>query len=232
MPRPDAGDGAQAALVGRALVGLELVLAVAEEGEVVVGQPGEEVAALGAPRPPAAAAGRRSSSPTTASTWACILSQSSTDSRTSRSTRCTPSVISAASSSSVRSISTCIHDSAPSSAPLAGVAAVLVRTCDLLQRAGDVALDGELRVDHGVHVVPEPVELHGHRVDEERHVVGDDLDHRAARRRPARVGAGGRDDADGRGALRADDGELAVRGQGAEQVLGERSATSSGATWR
>ena len=43
---PRAGDGAQAALVGGVLVGLELVLAVAEEGEVVVGQPGEEVAPL------------------------------------------------------------------------------------------------------------------------------------------------------------------------------------------
>ena len=42
--------------------------------------------------------------------------------------------------------------------------------------AGDVAADVELRVDHHVHVAVLAGQLHRQRVDEERHVVGDDLD--------------------------------------------------------
>ncbi len=44
------------------------------------------------------------------------------------------------------------------------------------QRAGDVPADQELRVDDVEAVQPVPGELHRHRVDEERHVVGDDVD--------------------------------------------------------
>jgi hypothetical protein len=48
------------------------------------------------------------------------------------------------------------------------------------QAAGEIAPDRQLGVDEQVHPDLVAVELHRHRVDEERHVVGDDLDHRAA----------------------------------------------------
>ena len=57
-----------------------------------------------------------------------------------------------------------------------------------LQGAGDVALDVEQRVDHEVDVAQLAAQLHGERVDEERHVVDDDLDDRVAARRPAVLG--------------------------------------------
>ena len=63
-------------------------------------------------------------------------------------------------------------------------------------------------------------ELHGHRVDEERHVVGDDLDHRVSGRRPAGVGGTGGDDPHRGGALRSRLREPVVGGQRAVQVLG------------
>jgi hypothetical protein len=48
---------------------------------------------------------------------------------------------------------------------------------DLQQPAGDVAPDDDLRVDQKVDPALLPGELGGHGVDEEGHVVGDDLDH-------------------------------------------------------
>ena len=52
------------------------------------------------------------------------------------------------------------------------------------QLALGVAPDPDHRVDHQVDPVPEPPELHRHRVDDERHVVGDDLDQRVRRLPP------------------------------------------------
>ena len=58
------------------------------------------------------------------------------------------------------------------------------------------------------------VELHGHRVDEERHVVGDDLDDRVAAGRPAVLGEGRGEDADvARCPAGRYVGELVLRGQ-------------------
>ena len=81
-------------------VALEVVLAVAEEREVVVGQPLEEVDAavdlVGGQR----ARRRRPAARSTISSTCCrIRPQSSTDSRTSRSTRCTSAAIASTSSS-------------------------------------------------------------------------------------------------------------------------------------
>ena len=45
-----------------------------------------------------------------------------------------------------------------------------------LQRAALVAVDGDHRVDDQVDAEAVAVQLHRHRVDQERHVVGDDLD--------------------------------------------------------
>ena len=52
------------------------------------------------------------------------------------------------------------------------------------QRTLVVALDGDDRMDDEVQRQAMPVDLHRHRVDEERHVVVDDLDDRV-RRLPA-----------------------------------------------
>ena len=62
------------------------------------------------------------------------------------------------------------------------------------------------------------VELHRHRVDEERHVVGDDLDDRVAAGRPAVVGVARGEDVHVGAALRAVVGEPELRGQGGVQV--------------
>jgi hypothetical protein len=75
-------------------------------------------------------------------------------------------------------------------------------------------------MDDHVHVVLEPGELHGHRVDQEGHVVGDDLDHRVSGRRPAGVGGTGGDDPHRGRALRSRLREPVVGGQRAVQVLG------------
>ncbi|GHI38535.1 hypothetical protein Sviol_29430 [Streptomyces violascens] len=51
---------------------------------------------------------------------------------------------------------------------------------DLDELAGEVAADDDLRVDHDVDAAALPGQLVGDRVDEEGHVVGDDLDHGVA----------------------------------------------------
>ncbi len=99
---------------------------------------------------------------------------------------------------------------------------------DLLQVAGHVAAHDQLRMDHQVHVVLALRERHRHRVDQERHVVGDHLDDRVALGRPAVGVDGGGEDAHVRGALRALDAGLEVMHDRAvevdlvavEQVLG------------
>ena len=73
---------------------------------------------------------------------------------------------------------------------------------DLLELSGDVAADQDLRVHDHVHLAVLLVELHRHRVDEERHVVGDHLDDGVPAGGPAVLGDGRGEDADVRGALR------------------------------
>ena len=51
-------------------------------------------------------------------------------------------------------------------------------------------IDVELRVDHEVDVAVLAGQLHRQRVDEERHVVGDHLDHGVPAGRPAVLGDG------------------------------------------
>ena len=48
---------------------------------------------------------------------------------------------------------------------------------DAVQGAAEVAVDQELRVEHLADAPALAEHLHGHRVDQERPVVGDDLDH-------------------------------------------------------
>ena len=167
------------------------------------------------------------SSATISLTRSFIFDQSSTASRTSRSTRWTSATIASGSSPSrSRSISTCIHDSRTT--PSSGRVAPSGTGARGLERAGDVALDVELRVDHEVDVAQLATELHRERVDEERHVVDDDLDHRVPAGRPAVLAGRRRHDADLGGALGPVTGELVVAGERAvhvgvgpvEQVLG------------
>ena len=87
-----------------------------------------------------------------------------------------------------------------------------------LEHSGDVADDVELRVHDQVDLALLPGELHGHRVDEERHVVGDDLDDGVAAGRPAAVGVAGGGHVHVRPALRAVVGEPELRRQGGVQV--------------
>ncbi len=74
--------------------------------------------------------------------------------------------------------------------PLVGLRRTVVGELHLPQLSGDVADDVELRMDHGVHVALLAGELHRQRVDQERHVVGDDLDDRVTAGGPAVLGGG------------------------------------------
>ena len=94
----------------------------------------------------------------------------------------------------------------------------LVAGADLLQLAGDVPVDLELRVHDHVHVALLVGELHRDRVDQEGHVVGDDLHDRVASGRPAVDGDGRGEHPNLGGALGAAVGQLVVRGQGAVEV--------------
>ncbi len=81
-----------------------------------------------------------------------------------------------------------------------------------------VTLDVERRVQYQVGVAVLARQLHGERVDQERHVVGDDLDHGVPARRPAVLSHGRRVDADlGRAGLPFG-GEVVVRRVGAIDV--------------
>ena len=80
----------------------------------------------------------------------------------------------------------------------------------LQQLAGHVTPDEQLRVDDHVDAAALLVELHRHGVDEERHVVGDDLDDGVAPGRPAVLGHGRGEGADLRGALGAVAGQPVV----------------------
>ncbi len=96
---------------------------------------------------------------------------------------------------------------------------LVVRAGDGLQPPGDVAGHVELRVDHQVDVALLTGQLHHDRVDEEGHVVGDDLDHRVPAGRPAVLGQGRGEDVDACGALRTRVGGAIVRDQRAVQLL-------------
>ena len=155
-----------------------------------------------------------------------IFSQSSTASRTSDSTRSRSAVICLRSARSVsRSISTWIQDSTSASCGSVGpwsrrrlaAAAAGGRVEDLDQLAGDIAADDDLRVDHDVDAAALPGQLVGDRVDQERHVVGDDLDDGVAAR-PAVLLDGRGVHPDVRGALRAVLREPVVGESGAEDV--------------
>jgi hypothetical protein len=87
----------------------------------------------------------------------------------------------------------------------------------LEQVPGDVAAHDHLRVDDDVDAAVLPRELGVDRVDQERHVVGDDLDDGVARRPAVLVHRRGVD-ADRRRALRPRHRELAVRHRQAREV--------------
>ncbi len=71
---------------------------------------------------------------------------------------------------------------------------------DAVQVAGEVPVNQELGVEHLANAPAVPEHLHGHRVDEERPVVGDDLHHGGPAGRPAVVAlAGGANDDGGPG---------------------------------
>ena len=86
------------------------------------------------------------------------------------------------------------------------------------QLACDVTLDVELRVDDQVQRVLQARQRHRDGVDEERHVVGDDLHHRVTGRRPALLRDPRGEHAHLGRALWAIAGGLVVRGQRAVHV--------------
>ncbi|MDQ0991241.1 hypothetical protein QFZ74_002469 [Streptomyces sp. V3I7] len=83
--------------------------------------------------------------------------------------------------------------------------------------AGEIAPDDELRVDDDVDAAPLPGQLVADRVDEEGHVVGDDLDDGVAAGPPVLLDRRGVHP-DVRGALRARLSEAVVRECGSEDV--------------
>ncbi len=89
---------------------------------------------------------------------------------------------------------------------------------DLLELAGDVAADQDLRVHDHVHLAVLLVELHGHGVHEERHVIGDHLDDRVPAGGPAVLGDGRGEDPDVGGALGAVRRGAVLADRGAVQV--------------
>ena len=98
--------------------------------------------------------------------------QSCTAARTSASTRSMPATsASRCSASTRRSISTCIQDSRGASGDCGA-------GCDRLELALRVAGDGIDRMDDQVQREALPVDFHRGRIDQEGHVVVDDLDHR------------------------------------------------------
>ena len=108
-----------------------------------------------------------------------ILAQSDTASSTSRSTSISPDSRSAASSSAFGpsgrmggSTSTCIQDSGV----LAGSRLRLLGGEDGFQDAVEIATDQELGMEDLADAPPLTEHLHGDRIDQERSIVGDDLD--------------------------------------------------------
>ena len=162
------------------------VLAVAQEGEVVVRQPLEEAARLARlARVGARGRGRRSSLAMVRA-WARIFGQSSTESRTLLEHVAQVLLEVGQRGLGRRSISTCIHDSrttpVESSPPVMDVpSASTARSSPVMVRS-----TRHLRVHDEVHAAVEAAERRDDRVDEEGHVVDDDL-HDGVGRRPALV---------------------------------------------
>ncbi|CAB4691363.1 unannotated protein [freshwater metagenome] len=99
-----------------------------------------------------------------------------------------------------------------------GLDRTVVDDADVLQGAGDVAADVEVGVHDQVHIAQLAAQLHRERVHQEGHVVGDDLDHAVPAGRPAVLGQRRGEDAHPGGALRARPGEPEVAGQCAVDV--------------
>jgi hypothetical protein len=87
-----------------------------------------------------------------------------------------------------------------------------------LHPAGEVTDHVEVRVDDRVHAALLAGQLHGEGVDEERHVVDDDLDHGVPVGRPAVLAQGGRERPHLGCPLRPLGGQLVVRGECAVHV--------------
>jgi len=91
---------------------------------------------------------------------------------------------------------------------------------DLVQVAHDIAPHDELRVDDKVHGMAVSAHLGGDRVDEEGHVVDDDLNDCVTVRRPAVPLGGGGEHLHPRRPLRPAPGQLPVRQRGTGDVDG------------
>ena len=176
-PRPERATGTRRSTDGAAL---EAVLAVAEEREVVVGQPVEERGGLvGLRAADARHLGRHASAAIARAR--CQHPRPVLDGETRTS--------SSVASMRARTCSSCaaIRRCGPPRCA-ARIRAMPSRRVArrLEQAAGPVAPHREHRVHHRVDREPAAVQHHRERIDQERHVVGDDLDHRA-RRLPAVV---------------------------------------------
>ena len=99
-----------------------------------------------------------------------------------------------------------------------GLAGAVGHGQDLLQLAGDVAVHVEAGVDDQVHVALLARELHREGVDQERHVVDDDLHDRVTPGRPAVLAQRRGEHAHLRGPLRSVAGQLVLRRQRPEDV--------------
>ena len=156
---------------------VDRVLAVAEEDEVVVGEPLQELGRLLAPRRPSSASrppGPSRSSPSIRSSIA-------------RKSRTAPAHVAehahevvasdASASASRRRSSLEVHHRLARGASRAGRIASM--------RPSLAALDADHRVHDRAHLQPVHVHLGADRVDEERRVVDADLDHRAAECQPS-----------------------------------------------
>ena len=163
------------------------------------------------------AGGSAASSAAIRSHSALILGQSSTVSRTSESTRSSAAAIGLMRLVGALAVELHVHPRLDVLAELALAHRVDVE--DLLQDAGGVTADDELRVHHEVHGALLARQLGGDRVDEERHVVGDDLDDAVAAGPAVLLHRRGGDAHVGR-ADRPVGGDLLVRQRGTEQVLG------------
>ncbi len=175
-----AGDGPQHVVLA---VGLEAVLAVAEEGEVVVGQPAEQVGAL-----PDLLLGQRRRA-----------GLQLVDDRQHLAVHLLPVLdrladVAQHPEQGLLDVAGVLVVGHPGDLDVHPGLADRVRRRldgpvgdrgDGLERAGDVADHVELRVDDGVHVPQLAGQLHRQGVHEERHVVGDDLHDRVPARGPA-----------------------------------------------
>ena len=109
-----------------------------------------------------------------ASIFARIAAQSATLSRTSSSVAQMPCFSFSSSAAPRDAIGLEMHDRF-------GRAGRAVVGCERQQMTAGIARDAEHRMDDRVQRKPGLVDAHADRIDEERHVVGDDLDDRARR---------------------------------------------------